>query len=320
MTINKVAKVELHCHVDGMLNPGILKGMLLKGLTSMKIEDLEGAYPVLCFDDFINWYNKTNPHFKNLPDYKPIVSHHMQNLGTQNVIYAELMIPSGSLPIDEEEMLDCVQEFREYTTAMENGKVQIEYIVAFGRNKTPQQVEERADRILKLYDSHLICGVAVAGPEQGNPIKPFRKTFERFKEAGIGIEIHAGEWCGPESVSDALADGFPNRIGHGVSLFKNPDLIKIVQERQIHIEMCPTSNLKTGSVDDIKNHPIKKAFDLGFNFSINTDDPGPFECTMESEFRLLHDTFGFGEHEFEGIKGNSLKSRFQKQLKYSQSR
>ncbi len=317
MCYHNVAKVELHCHLDGILNPSILKEILLKRNTSLKIEELESAYPVLCFDDFINWFNKTNPHFKSLPDYKPIINHHVQNLRTQNVIYAELMIPSGSLPLDKEKMLECVQEFREYTTAMENGKVQIEYIVAFGRNKTPQHVEERGDRILKLYDSHLICGVAVAGLEQGNPIKPFRKTFERFKEAGIGIEIHAGEWCGPESVHDALENGFPDRIGHGVSLFKNPNLIEIIREKQIHIEICPTSNLKTGSVDDIKNHPIKQAFNLGINFSINTDDPGTFECTMESEFKLLHDTFGFGEQEFEKIKENSLKSRFQKQLRYS---
>lgn len=318
MCYRNIEKVELHCHLDGILNPSILKEILLRKHTSMKIEDLESVYPVRCFNDFINWFNKTNPHFESLSDYKPIINHHLQNLIAQNVIYAEIMIPSGSLSLDEEEMRDCVEEFRAYTTAMENGKVQIEYLVAFGRNKTPQQVEDQADRILRLYDSHLICGVAVAGPEQGNPIKPFRKTFERFKEARIGIEIHAGEWCGPESVHDALENGFPDRIGHGVSLFKDPDLVKRIQEQQIHIEMCPTSNVKTGSVADIKNHPIKQALDLGINFSINTDDPGPFESTMESEFKLLHDTFGFGKKEFEKIKENSLESRFQKQVRCNQ--
>jgi adenosine deaminase len=176
-------------------------------------------------------------------------------------------------------------------------------------------VEELAERILTLYREGLVVGVALAGPERGNPVKPFRKTFERFHKAGIGIEIHAGEWCGPESVWDALENGYPDRIGHGVSLFQDPELIDVFQERGIRLELCPTSNLKTGSISRIEEHPVGRAKELGFHFSINTDDPGPFECSMESEYELLSEVFGFEGDDFQRIYAHSLEARFQPVLR-----
>ena len=140
-------------------------------------------------------------------------------------------------------------------------------------------------------------------------------TSARLREAGLGIEIHAGEWCGPESVWDALKHGRPDRIGHGVSLFQDAKLLDLVQERNIHIEMCPTSNLKTGSISRIEEHPIGRARELGLNFSINTDDPGPFECSMLSEYELLADVFGFDEGDFQSVYANSLQARFQSELR-----
>jgi adenosine deaminase len=139
--------------------------------------------------------------------------------------------------------------------------------------------------------------------------------FPRFHEAGVGIEIHAGEWVGPESVWDALNYGFPDRIGHGVSLFEDEKLIALFQEKQIHIEMCPTSNFRTGSVSKLENHPIKRAHELGLNISVNTDDPGPFECSMNSEYDLLQSMFGFTEDDFKVIYNNSIGARFQKNLR-----
>jgi len=172
-------------------------------------------------------------------------------------------------------------------------------------------MEERGERMIALYEAGLIVGVALAGPEQGNPVKPFHNTFARLHEAGLGIEIHAGEWCGPESVWDALEFGYPNRIGHGVSLFQDPWLVDKVRERQIHIEMCPTSNVKTGSVARIKEHPIGQAKALGLSFSVNTDDPGVFESSLESEYELLASVFGFDGGDFERLYANTLGARFQ---------
>jgi adenosine deaminase len=95
-----------------------------------------------------------------------------------------------------------------------------------------------------------------------------------------------------------------------VSLFQESELIALVQERGIHIEMCPTSNLQTGAIERIEDHPIGRARELGLDFSVNTDDPGAFGCSMTSEYRLLVDHFGFTEADFEALYSRSLAARF----------
>jgi adenosine deaminase len=92
-------------------------------------------------------------------------------------------------------------------------------------------------------------------------------------------------------------------------------LIDIFQQRQLHIEICPTSNLKTGSVARLEEHPVRRALDLGLNFSINTDDPGVCECSMQSEYALLAERFGFTEQDFRRVYTNTLSARFQPGLR-----
>src|SRR5574341_1349384 len=116
--------------------------------------------------------------------------------------------------------------------------------------------------------------------------------------------------AGPESVWDALENGFPNRIGHGVAIFRDPRLVERFQRDRLHIEMCPTSNVKTGSVARIEDHPVRRALELGLSFSVSTDDPGPFECSLESEYELLAARFGFQERDFEVMRENALNARF----------
>jgi adenosine deaminase len=211
------------------------------------------------------------------------------------------MVASGELPRDTVEAIEAVGALRAWVNGQEAGQTQVEFLVAIGRNRPVEVVTELGAKIVKLYEAGLVVGVALAGIEQGYPVEPFHKTFARFHEAGLGIEIHAGEWCGPESVWDALEHGYPDRIGHGVSLFQDQALIDLVRERDIHIEMCPTSNLKTGSVDRIENHPIAQAKRLGLSFSINTDDPGPFQCSMVSEYRLVSQVFALLSRKLVGL-------------------
>ncbi|MFQ6115616.1 MAG: adenosine deaminase [bacterium] len=311
-----IPKVELHCHLDGILDPPMVRDIYRNDSTfPINPVDFERAYPITSFESFFRWWDFIDPIEGELAYFYPILSRHIERLKAQSVQYSEVMVAAGELPIEPYQAVEKVQAFREWVNQQEAGNIQIEFLVAIGRNKSLEVMEQIAERALALYEAELIVGVALAGPEPGNPVKPFHKTFAQFHEAGLGIEIHAGEWCGPESVWDALEYGYPDRIGHGVSLFQDPKLIDIFQERQTHIELCPTSNLKTGSISHIEEHPVKRARELGLNFGINTDDPGPFECSMMSEYMLLSDVFRFEEDDFRKIYTNSLKARFQPNLR-----
>jgi adenosine deaminase len=314
-----VPKAELHCHLDGILDRTMLRD-IRRDDPGFPIDphEFEQAYPVHDLKSFWNWWRFIDPIEGELDNFRPILGQHIARLKAQNVRYAEVMLAHGELPRDPAEAVDKVRAFRKWVDLQEGGDVQIEFLVANGRNCSPEDMAQRGEKCLALYKAGLIVGIAIAGPEQGNPVKPYQKTLARLHEAGIGIEIHAGEWCGPESVWDALEHGYPDRIGHGVSLFQDHELLERVQERRIHIEICPTSNLKTGSVSSIEAHPIRRARDLGLSFSINTDDPGPFECSLASEVELLASAFGFDEDDFRRIYENSLEARFQPELRVHQ--
>jgi adenosine deaminase len=315
MDIAKIPKIELHCHLDGILSADV----------TAEIRKLRPDYPlqpqdfanksVQDYDSFWQWWSILTPVRKQLRLLFPALQVYISRLKRQNVRYLELMIGSSDAGSDTAEALDNLQELREWVNHEEGGEIQVEFMIACGRQHTPETLEARADRMIALHEAGLICGVAIGGPEPDNPVKPFTKTLARWHEAGLGIEIHAGEWVGPESVWDALSYGYPDRIGHGVALFDDPKLIEVFQEKQIHIEMCPTSNLRTGSIKRIEDHPIKQALELGLNFSVNTDDPGPFECSMDSEYALLARKFGFSEEIFRTIYAYSLAARFQKNLR-----
>ena len=210
MNLNAIPKVELHCHMDGILDPGMAVELQRDDASfPVSPEGLEQAYPITNMDNFFSWWDFIKPIQGSLTHFYPIISKHIERLSAQNVRYAELMIAAGELSSDPAEALDEIRAFRKWVDQLESGEIQIEFIVAIGRNRTPENLEEIANRVLKLHEASLVTGVALAGPEIGYPVKPFRRTFSRFHEVGLGIEIHAGEWCGPESIWDACSRAHP---------------------------------------------------------------------------------------------------------------
>lgn len=311
MDIQRLPKVELHCHLDGVISPAMARQIRQQD-PNFPLDPalLQQAYPVDTYEQFVAWWQYIEPIAQNLAHLYPILAAYVAQLKQQNVVYAEIMIAGGNLPNDIGAAVEAMRAFRAWANSLEQGQIQIEFLMAFSRAKAVAYIETLVPRFLALHQAGLIVGVVLAGPEAGHPVKPLQTVFRQFHEAGLKIEIHAGEWVGPESVWDALEHGFPDRIGHGVTLFQDRALQDRVQTENIHLEMCPTSNVKTGSVRRLADHPIGLARDQGLNFSINTDDPGPFETSMLLEYQQLVDTFDFQPDDFATVFANSLAARF----------
>lgn len=316
MNISTLPKAELHCHIDGLVDPQMLKDLAARGQQlPLTIETLQSALPVQGFDDFTHWCDTASAVEGTAGHLNPILAEHIERLKAQKVVYTEIMLGTSELPRDQVQLVDQFQVFRETVNQMEAGQIQVEFLVAIWRSAPPERFEEVIESVTRLRKAGLLFGVALAGwPEVS--IQPLGPQLARLHDAGLGIEIHAGEWAGPELVWDALDYGYPDRIGHGVAIFQDQILVEHFQREGIHIEICPTSNLKTGSVECIEDHPVQRARELDLNFSINTDDPGPFENSMDSEYQLLVDVFGFDTQDFERIYQNTLRARFQPDLRY----
>jgi adenosine deaminase len=149
----------------------------------------------------------------------------------------------------------------------------------------------------------------IGGDELGGPAAEFRDAYRYAQDAGLRLTAHAGETVGPESIRAALEIG-AERIGHGIRAVDDPDLMRRLREEQIPLEVCITSNVKTGAVASLAAHPVRRLFDAGVPITLNTDDPGVFETDLAREFALARDVFGFSEAELAGIRTAADQYRF----------
>ncbi len=166
-----------------------------------------------------------------------------------------------------------------------------------------------------------VVGFDIAGPEKGFPPTRHLDAFQYIQRENFHMTIHAGEAFGLPSIWEAIQFCGAERLGHGVRIVDDieygPDgeavlgrLAAFVRDRRIPLEMCPTSNVGTGAVASIADHPIKALHDLRFRVTVNTDNRLMSDISMSGEFAGLHEAFGWGLAEMRWLTVNALKSAF----------
>ena len=312
-------KVELHCHADNLLDAAMLRRLREAGHDlPLAPEELAKVTPIRSLAEWVGPYSQlVEPCLEPWTRMLPMMADHVEALARQRVIHAELMVARLLRPLDqpldaagEEALLERWRAVRAAVDGAAAGRLRVELLAAIGRGPR-LRAERQGERILALARAGLIAGVAIAGVEEGvSTIESIADLIARWRDAGLGIEIHAGELAGVDSVRDALEHGRPDRLGHGIHAFDDPRLVDAIGERGIHLEFCPTSNLLLGCVARLDRHPILRARELGLSYGVSTDDPGPFGCTIASELELLERELGFDETDFVKIRENALAARF----------
>ena len=322
LDVGQLPKVELHCHLLGTITPALLSRVRHSGgPTLMETQELQSAQPVHDLASFRRWIDVLRPYqAATVEAMMPILAAHVGELIAQRVVYTEIMISPTMFPDELTEMLNAFRRWREWAFELEQGEIQIEFVMVVPRTLTADLLARDLQAYLALGRAGLIVGVALVGVEDGQSIQRFAAAFERWREMGLGIEIHAGEH-GPtdarvRAVQDALDFGRPDRLGHALPTFENAELSDRIQHERVHVECCPTSNLRTGAVTDLTDHPARQARRLGLSVSLNTDDPGAFRCTITDEYELAASTWGFDAADFDVLYKNSLAARFQPVLRY----
>lgn len=155
-------------------------------------------------------------------------------------------------------------------------------------------------------------GFDLAGPEGGFECQRYAKIFAPLRRVNANITIHAGEAAGPENIWQAIEDLGAKRIGHGFRSIEDPELLKYLVKRNIHLEVCPTSNVLTQCVPCLKEHPIIALMHEGVSVSINTDDPGIFGISIPSEVEACQKELGLTVTELKRCSENARKASFLK--------
>jgi adenosine deaminase len=151
------------------------------------------------------------------------------------------------------------------------------------RHESVELGEEMVDIAIERRDQGVV-GVDLAGAEDKFPGTPFAPVFEKAQAAGLNVTIHAGEWAGPDSVREAIEVLGAKRLGHGVRIIQDSDMVRLARDRGIALEVCLTSNWQSGVVPSLSQHPLRDLYQVGVITTINTDDPSISAINLTDEY------------------------------------
>lgn len=312
-SILKLPKVELHNHLEGTINPETFHKLAKKNSDGRYSESLENCLSLYNFGDFQEFllaFATVNQYIKDLSDIDIIIKDYFERIKKENYRYVEFFLSIDTFKKNEfhlPELLDRVRHsLNQYSNGIETG-VNIDFVRNYGPKFTAKILNEI--EIDKYRD--LIFGISIGGDEEQYPAPPFKKLFEKARSMGLKTTCHSGEIMGPESIWETILHLKPDRIGHGINSILSHDLINHLKAIQTPLEVCPTSNLKTGAIPSpILNHPIRNLFNKGVNVTINTDDSGFFGNDLSSELLLCHNLFKFTLEEIKSIILEACKASF----------
>jgi aminodeoxyfutalosine deaminase len=277
---------ELHLHLEGTVDRETVM-MLDPSLTREEVDDV---WAFTDFAGFLTCFKFIAQRLRGPEDYALITRRMMEALVRQGVTYAEVTIGAGVvlwLGFDFDVIWRAIREAQK--EAREQWPVDVWWNIDAIRQFGAEHVMKMA-RLAARYVGDGAISFGIGGDEVRGPAELFGDAYRYARDAGLRLTAHAGETGGPESVRAALDIG-AERIGHGIRAVEDPDLMRRLREEQIPLEICITSNVRTG-VSLLESHPVRRLFDAGVPITLNTDDPGVFETTLAQEFSIARERFG----------------------------
>jgi adenosine deaminase len=298
MDYQALPKIELHLHLDCSLSYKVVK-QIQPSITYEEYHDSFVA-PPKCTDlvDYLKRAVKGFELMQTKEQLRLVTLDLCDQLKADGLIYAELRfapllhIEKGLTPT---EVVQTVNDA--VTDGIAKTGVEIRLILCTLRHYTEEQSMETVELVKKFKGTNVVA-FDIAGDEAGCPVKNHIKAFEFAKANNIHITSHAGEAKGPESVWETLEHFHPSRIGHGVRSAEDEKLLDHLKKGNIHLEVCPTSNVQTNVVDTIQDHPADKIYKHGVSMSINTDARTVSPVTLSSEYALLEKIFNWNKEHF----------------------
>ena len=286
-------KAELHLHLEGAIPLSTLWRLIdlyESGATVPDKEALVRRLRYTSFAEFIDTWWWMTGFIRRTDDFTLVAESVATALSKQNIIYAE----ASFSPTDFERHGMSPQEI---AVAIRTGLDRVPGIqVVLNCDLVRDTGVERAHRTLaavtEVAKEADIRGITIGGSEQRYPAEMFAGVYRRAEIAGFRLTAHAGEAAGPESVAAALDVLGVERLGHGVRLVEDQRLLERVVAEQVPLEVCPTSNLRTGVVDSWDGHPIGILLAEGANVTVSSDDPTFFHTTVADELREVDSRFG----------------------------
>jgi aminodeoxyfutalosine deaminase len=311
--LHALPKVELHVHLVGSASvPTVLGLAARRGVPTVPTDAAELAefYAFRDFAHFIEVYQAVNELVTTPRDVRDLVTGLARDLAAGGVRYAEVTVTPMShvdVGIDPFALADALTEGRELARTEHGVAIGWVFDVAgeYGVDSAWGAV-----RWALRHRPEGTVGFGLGGPEIGIERALFTGPFAEARAGGLRSVPHAGETTGPETIWSALRDLGAERIGHGIAAAEDPALLAYLAEHRIPLEVCPTSNLRTGAVTALEVHPLPRLLAAGVPVTINTDDPGMFSCDIVGEYRVAHDVLGLSVAELVGVAHTGVDAAY----------
>lgn len=325
--IQALPKAELHLHLEGSVDPATLSELSRRHPTPFpaannRYKSLEDSgrvfteqearalYQYQDFTGFMMAFKAVTERLRTPEDYELITYRLMEKLRAQNVVHAEVYISAGVVRWRG-------QEFAPLFEGAERGRrrgerdlgISLYWILDAVRHFGVDEAQCVVEEAIRLRSSNVV-GIGIGGDERRAGPEQFRDVYAYAASNGLKLTVHAGETVGPESIWGAVRELGPDRIGHGLRAIEDPALVRHLAERKLPVEICITSNVVTGCCTTLREHPMRRLFDAGVPIVLNTDDPDMFHTTLNDEYRVAREVFGFTEAELAELARNSIRASF----------
>lgn len=316
MLLLKLPKTEIHLHIEGTATVKTIWNLMKKNNSNIEgvkeKSDLIKKFQITNLEEFLDVYiNVVQSSLSSEEDLEYLVFDTGEYLKSNNIRYAEIFFAPSKF-------IQMGFDFKKMITILDSGAskifekygIELKFLVDVSRSFGLENAMSNLDLVLKNPVKSVI-GIGLGGSEINGPAKNFTTVFEKATSKGLHIVAHAGEDVGPESVWDTVKLLKAERIGHGISSILDTKLIDYLKEKQIPLEICPTSNLFTGKyAKTLEEHPVKEFFNRGVYTTINTDDPTLFSVSLIDEYMMLLEKNIFSEKEIIFLIKNNIYATF----------
>ena len=322
--IQRLPKTDLHVHLDGSLRIDTIlemareQGVALPGDTPETLRPfVEVGEECHSLVDYLKAFDVTLSVMQTYDALVRTAFELAEDAAAENVRYLEVRYS----PILHQQkgltLHNIVQAVVEGLAQAERKYPIKTGVILCGIRHISPELSNRLADLTVAFKNKGVVGFDLAGAEEDFPAKKHREAFSRVLANNINCTLHAGEAYGPESIHQAIHLCGAHRIGHGVRLIENGDLLNYVNDHRIPLECCPSSNVQTRAVRTMEEHPIRLFYDLGLRVTVNTDNRMVTRTTVSEEYLHLHTALGFTLDEIKELIIMGFKSAF---LPYAEKR
>ncbi len=310
--VSAMPKVELHVHLEGSIQPGTLLELARRRRVDLPADDEEGLrrwFTFRNFEHFVDIYLTCCRCLRDPEDFQLVLDQFLAEQRRQNVLYSEVHFTIGTHLVNGINGAEVAAAMQETLQAAEREHgIRARLIPDVVRDVGPAMADRTLEWALEGRGRGVIA-LGLSGFEQ-SPDAPYREHFDVAAAKGLHRVAHAGEHQEPATIWSALDVCGAERIGHGIRSVDDPKLIEQLIERGIPLEICPTSNRRLGAVEEMSSHPFDRLHRAGVQVTVNSDDPPLFETTLDDEYRILAETFGYGAADLVGFAWTALQRAF----------